>query len=180
MIDLHSEARRIIRLLNLVAHPLEGGFFRETYRCPDSLSGRGLPPGTGSAAGGDIDTTERSLATAIYYLLAPGHFSALHRLRHDEIYHFYLGDPVEMLLLYADGNGETIRLGPDLAGGQRVQMVVSSGVWQGARLLAGGRFALLGTTMSPGFAADDFELADRRALVASFPDYAELISRLTW
>ena len=152
----------VIRMLGLVPHPAEGGYFRETYRSAVSLPG-----------------APRSLSTAIYYLLARDSFSAMHRLRGDEVYHFYLGDPVEMLLLRPGGGGEVLRLGTDLAAGERPQAVVPRGVWQGSRLRPGGAFALLGTTMAPGFDARDFELGDRAALIGRYPGQADLIRTLT-
>lgn len=156
-------ARELIELLGLEPMPVEGGHFRQTYVARDRL-----PSG-------------KPVSTAIYYLLTdePDGFSALHRLPTDELYHFYLGDPVEMLHLYADGRGERLVLGPDLAAGQRVQHVAPRGVWQGSRLVPGGRFALLGATMAPGFSESDFESGDREALLKSHPAQADLIRALT-
>ncbi|MFC1799564.1 cupin domain-containing protein [Candidatus Eisenbacteria bacterium] len=148
----------------------EGGYFSETYR-----SGLRIPGGTpaGSAAGG------RSLATAIYYLLTPETFSALHRLASDEIYHFYLGDPVEMLLLDPDGSSDTVVIGSNMLQDMRLQTVVPAGVWQGSRLMPGGEFALMGTTMAPGFDPADFELGGREELVGRYPEARDLIIGLT-
>jgi uncharacterized protein len=128
-------------LLGLVPHPIEGGFFTETYRSADLLPGDTLPARYRGP---------RAAATAIYYLLTPETFSAMHRLGSDEIFHFYLGDPVEMLQLAPDGSHRVVVIGPDLEAGQRPQVVVPRGVWQGARLRPGGRLALLGTTVAPG------------------------------
>jgi hypothetical protein len=149
---------------------VEGGYFAETYRSdvniePPSLPGRY----TGSRVAG----------TAIYYLLTPDTFSALHRLRSDEVYHFYLGDPVELLLLRPNGSGEEVTLGPDLAEGMRAQFTVPYSVWQGSRLRLGGRYALLGTTMSPGFDPEDFELGSREELSLAYPAHAKRIRELT-
>ena len=157
-------------LLNLKPHPEEGGFFKETYRSPHTLSKDMLPDEYGE---------KRSLATAIYYLLTADTFSALHRLPTDELFHFYLGDPVEMLQLLPDGSGTTITLGPDIANGMQLQGLVRKGVWQGSRLCAGGQFALLGTTMSPGFESDDYEPGDREKLIADYPQFENLIKVLT-
>ncbi len=157
-------------LLNLKPHPEEGGFFKETYRSSHTLSRNMLP---------DEYKEERSLATAIYYLLTPDTFSALHRLPTDELFHFYLGDPVEMLQLLPDGSGKTITLGPDITNGMQLQVVVRKGVWQGSRLCTGGRFALLGTTMSPGFNPDDYEPGQREMLIADYPQFENLIRVLT-
>ncbi|HMB91137.1 MAG TPA: cupin domain-containing protein, partial [Rhodothermales bacterium] len=119
-------------LLNLQPLPEEGGFYAETYRAAFSLAPDTLP---------SAFAAERSLATAIYYLLTPDTFSALHRLPGDEIYHFYLGDPVELLQLHPNSKGEVITLGQDLQQGMRLQHVVPGGVWQGSRLAEGGAWA---------------------------------------
>ena len=165
-------ASEIINHLGLEPLQVEGGYFRETYRAPESVPASGLPPRYGSG---------RSLCTAIYYVLTdePDSFSALHRLRSDEVFHFYLGHPVEMLLLRPDGNSESVILGPDILHGQLVQFVIPRGFWQGARLLKGGRFALLGATVAPGFEYADLELGNREELAARYHDRAPLIRALT-
>jgi predicted cupin superfamily sugar epimerase len=154
----------VIERLGLVPHPREGGFFRETWRSDAAF----LP--------GDAFAGERSVGTAIYYLLTPETWSALHRLPGDEVFHFYLGDPVEMLELLPDGSSRTTVLGPGIDG-MRPQHVVRGGVWQGARLRAGGAWALLGTTMAPGFSYDDYEQGDA-SIVAAWPDAGELARAL--
>ena len=159
----------IIALLDLRPLPEEGGYFVETYR-----STLVLP----RAVVGERHEAGRSAATAIYYLLTESAWSALHRLRSDEIFHHYLGDPVEMLLLYRDGRAERRVLGKDLADGQRPQIVVPAGVWQGSKLMSGGKWALVGTTMSPGFEFADFELADTEVLVKQYPAEKERIEAL--
>ena len=103
----------------------------------------------------------------------------MHRLPWDEIFHFYLGDPVELLLLDPGHAGRVATLGVDLIAGQRPQIVVPAGAWQGARLAAGGRVALLGTTMAPGFDAADFESGSRAELVAEWPEHGVAIAALT-
>lgn len=165
-------ADRIIELLDLQPLPVEGGHFRQTYRSEESVPGNALP---------DRYQREKLLCTAIYYLLTtdPDSFSAMHRLPTDEIYHFYLGDPVEMLLLYPDGGSAVVRLGPDLRAGQQVQFVVPGEVWQGARLALGGSFALMGTTMAPGYDEMDYVGGDRSELSERYPERAELITLLT-
>ena len=161
-------ADELKRLLRLEPLPGEGGFFAETYRSRETLPAGALGPGTPG----------RSLATAIYYLVTPESFSALHRLRADEMFHFYLGDPVEMLQLAPDRGGRVVLLGTDLAAGMRPQILVPAGVWQGMKLAAGGRFALLGTTVSPGFDVADFELGPRETLAAAYPAFRERIAAL--
>jgi predicted cupin superfamily sugar epimerase len=161
---------RVIELLGLEPLPVEGGYFRQTYRAAELIAADALPERYHEA---------KPFGSAIYYFLHRDHFSALHRLRTDEVYHFYLGDPVELLLLSPDGSSELIVLGRDLEAGQRVQMVAPRKVWQGSRLAPGGQFALLGTTMAPAFDPSDFELAERDTLIQQFPERAVLIRALT-
>src|ERR1700739_4768865 len=141
-------ANEIKELLKLAPHPVEGGHFRRTYTSQLEIA---APQGV------------RPAGTAIYYLLEAGTFSELHVLVSDEIFHFYLGDPVEMLQLYPDGHSAVFVLGPDLAAGQQVQIVVGAGVWQGARLLGEGKFALLGCSVTPGFNYADYRNAKSSA-----------------
>jgi predicted cupin superfamily sugar epimerase len=158
------------QMLGLQPLPTEGGYYAESYRSDEKLPGGCLPKRY---------TGERCFGTAIYFLLTVENFSALHKLASDEIYHFYLGDPVELLLLRDDGSGEIVTMGNNLNRGMRPQLAVPRGTWQGSRVKPGGSFALLGTTVSPGFAFADFELANRDSLLASYPDFSEMIQRLT-
>jgi len=162
-------AEQIRELLQMKPRPIEGGYFVETYR-----SAQKLPESLLAAS----QQGERAVSTAIYYLLTPDTFSALHRLRGDEVFHFYLGDPVEMLQLAPDGTGQTILLGPDLAAGMRLQHTVPGGMWQGSRLVPGGQYALLGTTMAPGFDARDYESGRQEQLSAQYPHYVPQIALL--
>lgn len=116
-------------------------------------------------------------SSAIYYLLAGTDFSAMHRLPHDEIYHFYAGAPLELLVLGPDGHSQQPRLGTDLASGERPAHVVPGGHWQGSRSL--GSWTLVGTTMTPPFSFDAFELGDRSDLQAQFPEHTNALARLT-
>ena len=163
-------AEQIKDLLRLEPLAIEGGFFAEAYRSTHRLMNGSLP---------SCYSGERALATAIYYLLTPDTFSAIHKLRGDEVYHFYLGDPVEMLMLKPDGTAEAILIGPDIAKGMRLQHIVRGGTWQGSRLAPGGKFALMGTTMSPGFEPQDYEPGKREQLSSAYPAYAPLIAMLT-
>jgi predicted cupin superfamily sugar epimerase len=148
----------------------EGGYYVESYRAAEKIGRAGLP---GRYAG------HRSLSTAILYLLTPDTHSALHRLKSDEVFHFYLGDPATMLQLHPDGASETITLGQDILNGQRVQVTVPAGTWQGCFLDEGGIFALMGTTVAPGFESADFEPAAREELLQQYPEQRQLILKLT-
>jgi predicted cupin superfamily sugar epimerase len=161
-------AQEIIAHFRLQPHPKEGGFFRETYRSKDILS---VLPSRYSG--------HRAASTAIYYLLTPESFSALHRVATDEVFHFYAGNPVHMLQLHPDGHGEKLILGNDWRSGQSPQVIVPAGVWQGSRLAPGGEYALLGATVAPGFDYADYESGEREELVKQFPNFVDLICDLT-
>jgi len=159
----------------------EGGFYIETYRAPELLkkevllasakpSGKAGPPGF---------PADRNLASTILYLLTAKTISLLHRLKSDEMFHFYLGDAVTMLQLYPDGRSELFALGHDILAGQKVQVLVPKGVWQGAFVRPGGKFALMGCTVSPAFDENDFETGDRDTLLNQYPDLREYILKLT-
>jgi len=163
-------AEEIIALLKLKPHPKEGGFYSETYRAGETIPANVLPTRYSG---------QRAFGTCIYYLLTASTFSAMHRLQSDEIFHFYLGDPVEMLQLLPDGTGKTVILGSDLRSGMQPQVIVPRGVWQGSRLVAGGKFALLGCTVAPGFDFADYEHGRRSELIASYPEFRERIVALT-
>jgi len=149
-------AQDLIAQLKLIPHP-EGGYYRETYRAGES---------SGSPA--------RSISTAIYYLLVPDTFSEIHRLKSDEIFHFYLGHTVEILQLHPDGQSKITLLGQNLAEGEELQVTISAGVWFGSRLKAGGEFALMGTTVAPGFDFADYESGKRAQLLAQYASREEI------
>lgn len=132
-----------------------------------------LPGEGGRWAQTHIDAT----SSAIYFLLAPRDFSALHRLPSVEVYHHYAGDPAEIAMLHPDGTHATVLVGDDLAGGLRPTLVVPAGTWQGSRTL--GRWTLLGTTMAPPFSFDGLEVGARADLLAGWPEAATVIERLT-
>jgi uncharacterized protein len=146
-----SEGERVAELLGLEPLPGEGGLFRRTH----------------------IDAH----SSAIYYLLLAPDFSALHRLSATETYHWYAGAPLRLLLLDADGRVTEPVLGPDLAAGQRPQIVVPAGTWQGSS--PAGEWSLVGTTTAPPFDWAGFELGERAALTARYPEAAERITQLT-
>jgi hypothetical protein len=161
-----TRAREIIERLGLVPHP-ERGFYVETYRAPLEITG--LPHGGPRAA-----------STAIYFLLtADEPATYLHRLRSDEIYHLYEGGPLDVLLLHPDRGGSVMRLGLDLAAGERPQVVIPAGTWFAAELDPGASHCLFGCTVAPGFDFADFELARGPEIAALFPAAAERIRRLS-
>ena len=164
-------SEEVKRLLGLKPHPREGGWYVRTYEASELVAAE-------TFADGRYDR-ERRTGTAIYYLLEPGTFSEMHRLKSDEVFHFYAGDAVAMLQLTADGRGERVVIGNDLVRGERPQVVVGRGVWQGSRLVAGGRWALLGCTVSPGFEFEDYEAGERVELCQGWPQFAEEIAALT-
>ncbi|RXH57112.1 hypothetical protein GRAN_0422 [Granulicella sibirica] len=103
----------------------------------------------------------------------------MHVLQSDEVFHFYAGDAVEQVQLFPDGTGNLVVIGMDLAAGERPQVVVPRGVWQGAKLVDGGKWALLGCTVSPGFEFVDYEAESREWLVERWPEWREMIGKLT-
>ena len=163
------DAETVIELLGLIPLRNEGGFYRETYRSDEVVLQSALSPRY---------TTDKAFSTAVYYLETAREFSALHRLPTDETYHFYLGDPVLLLRLYPDGRGDTVLLGNNLLAGQVPQATVPAGVWQGSRPVNGG-FALLGTTMAPGFDFADYAYGDPLDLSLLYPEFAGEIAALT-
>lgn len=141
---------QLIRHFDLKPLEMEGGFFKETYRSRAKIPNGLL-----------CSKEQKSISTAIYYCLTAQTFSSLHRLPTDEIYHFYHGDPVELFIMAESPQPhfEIHILGQDYLAGQIPQLTVPAFSWQGSRLVKGGKIALMGTTMAPGFDYDDFEKA---------------------
>jgi predicted cupin superfamily sugar epimerase len=162
-------AEQLIGLLDLKPHP-EGGYYRETYRCEESIP----HPCLSSRFHGD-----RPYSTAIYYLLPTGAVSRLHRIASDEVWHFYLGGSFTVVELKPDGSSDHVVLGPDVVAGQRLQHVVKAGTWFGAHPNTGTNYALVGCTVAPGFDFADFEIAKRKDLIAKYPQEKAVIERLT-
>jgi predicted cupin superfamily sugar epimerase len=161
-------AAEIIQILQLQPHPKEKGYYLETYRSEEIISGTSLPHRYGA---------ERSCSTAIYFLLEANGFSEMHRLKSDEIFHFYLGAPIELLLLKPDGEGKIIHLGNELEGGHLPQIVIPHDCWQGMRTT--GEFSLIGCTVAPGFAFSDYESGRREDLVQKYPNFRDWIVKFT-
>jgi len=150
-VSTRAEGTRIAHLLGLEPLPGEGGLFRQTYADAHS--------------------------SVIYFMLLAPDFSALHALQGVEIYHWYAGSPLQLLLLHPEGRIEQPVLGPEVATGARPQIVVPAGVWQGASPL--GEWTLAGTTMAPPFEWSAFRLGQRAELLAGWPLAATRIRALT-
>lgn len=178
-------AKYRIESLCLKPHP-EGGWFRETYRSNEKIAKTYLPKRYGS---------KRAFGTAIYFLLKGGQFSAFHRLKSDEIWHFYDGAPVAIFIIQKSGALKKIKLGLNPEAGEQPQVVIKANSWFAAAL-AGldfkshisnrksaienpKSFVLLGCTVAPGFDFSDFELGRRAELIKRFPHQRRLIERFT-
>jgi len=162
-------AEKIIELYGMEPLPFEGGYYVETYRTDAKVQKANLPPGYPSA---------RNFCSEILYLLTADTCSRLHRVRSDEIFHFYLGDSVKILNLFADGTKRVINLGPNILNDQQIQIIVPKGTWQGALIEEPGKFALMGCTVAPAFDFEDFQMADRQQILDQYPNEHELIEKL--
>jgi len=166
---LEKGARYWIEKLQLEAHP-EGGYFRQSYKADLVLAKAALPAGFAG---------DRAVSTGIYFLLERDNFSAFHRLRSDEVWHFYAGDPVVVHVIEPEGDYSRIVLGRDLEAGQVLQAVVRAGCWFASHVGDWKSFAVVGCTVAPGFEFEDFEMGKRGELAARYPQHRELIERLT-
>ncbi|MCF3649749.1 cupin domain-containing protein [Synoicihabitans lomoniglobus] len=164
--ETHTAAQ-VVKALDLQPLDQEGGYFRRTAE-------------SGLWVKQVESTAEATRAySVIYALFTPDAFSALHRLTTDEIWCWHAGDSLESLRLYPDGHGEWVLLGSHLAMGSRLQDVVAAGVWQGTKLVAGGRWALVSCIMAPEFRWEDFELGDRAELAQTYPNWRDAIANVT-
>ena len=159
-------ADELIKYFNMKPLPDEGGYYVETYRSSEKMSN--LPKRYNGP---------RNFSTAILYLITPTSFSKLHKVKSDEIFHFYLGDAVEMLKIKEDGKVETEILGTDILKNQKPQVVVEKNIWQGTKLIAGGAFALLGCTVAPGFEFEDYQHGEKELLLKIFPQNKKPIEK---
>ncbi len=167
-----QSANAIIEALHMQKIPDEGAWFAPSYRSELRVPQGVLPKRYGGA---------RDLGSAIYALITRPDFSAMHRLLTDETWHFYAGDPIELLLLHPDGRSEQLVLGSDVLAGQRPQFTVPAGVWMGARPArdAADAYSLFGCTLTPGFDYGDYEPGYRDQLQARYPEQAARIAELT-
>ncbi len=164
-----TTANKLINHLNLSPHP-EGGYFRETYRSDEAIPGEHLPERYGN---------ERSFSTAIYFLLKGEQLSAFHRLKSDEMWHFYSGSPLTIYCILPEGKRKDIVLGNNLEKGETPQAVIRAGTWFGAAVNDTSSYTLAGCTVAPGFEFDDFEMGERMKLIEMFPQHEKLIRVLT-
>ncbi len=159
---VHADTVAMLRHFRFERLPVEGTLYQSTWRSA-AEDERGAPVGT---------------AMIGMYAESPESVSCFHRLRHDEVWHAYAGDPFTLFLLHPDGHTETVLMGTDVTAGQRVQTLVPAGVWQAGSIVPGGRYALFGCTMAPGFTGGCFEAGSAQELLAQYPNYREQIERL--
>lgn len=162
-----NEPKDWISKLDLQAHP-EGGHYKEVYRSEETITSHALP---------DRFSGDRSCSTAIYYFLRRGEFSKFHRIKSDEIWHFYAGSPMQIIHIDTDGNIVKRQLGIDIENDTIPQLLVCAGDWFAAQSL--GDYSLVGCTVSPGFDFTDFEMADRKKLISAFPQHQQIIEEFS-
>jgi predicted cupin superfamily sugar epimerase len=168
-VNATRNAQYWIDKLQLEPHP-EGGFYRQTYRSKMMLAREALPPGFAGP---------RAASTGIYFLLEGRNFSAFHRLRSDEMWHFYAGSPLEVHVINAEGNCNSILLGADPEAGQTFQALVPAGCWFASHVADWKSWALVGCTVAPGFDFADFEMGKRAELLREYPKHRAVIEKLT-
>jgi uncharacterized protein len=168
-LETRPTAEEIKGMLGLQPHPT-CGFVAETYRSPLEIPASALP---------DVYEGDRPFGSALYFLVTPDAQIVMHRIRSDQQYHHYLGDPLEVLMLFPDGTGKVVTVGSDLAAGQRPQLFLPGGTFHTSRLDAGASYALLASTEWPGVEPPDVEHGDIEALMKDFPDFREEIQAFT-
>jgi uncharacterized protein len=161
-------SHQLIEMYQLQAHP-EGGWYKETYKSSETIAATALH---------DRFAGQRVFSTAIYFLLEQGNFSAFHRIKSDECWHFYAGNPLLVYVLQQNGELEIIQLGSDILRGQVFQYVVPANCWFASRPAKQSRFCFVGCTVAPGFDFADFELANAKTLSATYPQHEKIIQEL--
>jgi len=159
----------LVKELNLLPHP-EGGYFKETYRSEGKIAHTCLSP--------DFKG-DRNIATGIYFLIEKENFSALHKIKSDETWHFYYGDALEVIEINELGQLTITQIGTNILQGETFQYTVKANTWFGSRVSGKGLFSLVGCTVYPGFDFSDFELANREDLIKLFPNHQNIITELT-
>lgn len=165
-----QSAKQWIDKLGLVPLPEEGGMYREIYRCAETIPASALP----ARFGGD-----RCYSTSIYYLLEHPEFSAFHRLKQEEIWHFYEGSPLTVHIIDTDGNYVQEKMGRNIDAGEKLQLVLYAGQLFAASVAQQGSYSLIGCTVAPGFEFEDFEAPSRNALLESYPQHRDIIVQFT-
>ncbi|MFV1884180.1 MAG: cupin domain-containing protein [Balneola sp.] len=166
---MHSRVKELVEKLDLQEH-VEGGFYKETYRS-EGIIKKGSTP--------EDFTGDRNFSTGIYFLLTSDNFSAFHRIKQDEMWHFYEGSPLTIHMIDESGDYSFQRLGLDLENLERPQFTVPKNTWFASEVEDPNTYCLTGCTVSPGFDFEDFELAERKSLIQAFPEHKEVIHRLT-
>lgn len=164
-----KEINQLVENLQLLPHP-EGGFYKEVYRSETMIPKAALP---------DNFSGDRSYCTSIYFLLTSENFSAFHRIKQDEIWHFYGGSSLSVHVIDASGTYVEHKVGMDFNNGEQPQLVVPAGCWFASSVAKKDSYAFVGCTVAPGFDFDDFELADRNTLQEEYPEHKDIIHRLT-
>lgn len=162
-------AKYWIKKLNLSKHP-EGGYFREVYRSKEFINKKSLP---------ERYTSFRSFSTSIYFLLESHEFSAFHRIKSDEIWHFYNGSPLSLFIIEKSGVLKKIKLGRTPENNEVFHAVIGKGNWFAAKVNEPDSFSLIGCTVAPGFDFEDFELGKKNKLVELYPQHSDIIESLT-
>ena len=163
-----SIVNTLIQRYGLDPHP-EGGWYKQTYKSNEQIAARALPQRFNES---------RVFSTAIYFLLEKGNFSAFHRIKSDECWHFYAGDPLLIYIIEPSGELKVISLGSNHEKGQSFQYVVPANCWFASCPAPESEYCFVGCTVSPGFEFDDFELANRNELSAMYPQHKEIIKEL--
>ncbi|MEY8215820.1 MAG: cupin domain-containing protein [Colwellia sp.] len=166
---MNNEAQKWIKHLSLKPHP-EGGFFANTYTADEKILKNALP---------DRYSGDRSFSTGIYFLIGSENFSALHRLKSDEMWHFYDGESLTVHVFDENGKYSPIHLGRNIEKGEKLQAVVKAGDIFGASIESPDAYSLVGCTVAPGFQFEDFELMKRAPLIEKYPEHKVLIEKLT-
>ena len=156
--------------LQLQPHP-EGGYYSRTYESDEQIAAAALPARFGA---------DRFISTAIYFLLEGTDYSAFHRIKSDELWHFYAGGGLHIYVIHPDGRGEILLLGNDMVNGYRFQQLVKAGCWFASRPANENSFSLVGCTVAPGFDFADFEMAKQEELLKIYPQYQHWIQQLCW
>ncbi len=164
-----QQVRNLIEKLALLPHP-EGGFYKEIYRSKGIIPQQVL---------GNNFSGDRHFCTSIYFLLTSDSFSAFHRIKQDEVWHFYNGSPLFIHVIEPNGNYIKHELGIDFNNDQVPQLIIPAGCWFASHVKEENSYTLTGCTVAPGFDFDDFELAERDKLMNEFPQYSVIIKELT-